>query len=721
MTPAIANTRHVRHTAEGYPYEFWDGSTLAGDVIAFDTETAAIVGHEIPALAILVATDGERTFVVSAESAGDFLALHSYRPREWVGHNAAFDYFALQKPITLEIAAAQGRLHDTMLMDFLVRLAADEKSFDGMRNLGLVARQYAGMDVDKDNPLRTRFGEIIGLPLSNVPPAYFDYAIPDVVATYKAWDALNKRADKVLANNCVEISPELVAKYGLLTETLQVRASIALADIGHRGIAIDTAYREQVHEKLMADAEKKIEWMDGECPGLFKKYKIKSKAGEFMLTPTGLPKMNLEALRVKLAEIASRHGITPPLTPKTREIQTGLAWWHNNVYDNNFIRQWGELVDLSKTLQFVAQVEEAVIHTSYRTIVRTGRTSARDPNIQQMPRDNWFRRIFVPRAGYKFVIADYTAIELYTLAAVLLDRYGESQLATVLKEGVDPHKYTAALMKGISYPEYLQFEQREPERAKHSRQAAKALNFGIPGGLGPNRLVMYAKTQYGVELSVEQAEQFRQKLITEVYPELELYLDDSGMSNLAFNLECTPNDLWEAMDSSDRPGWMPRCIAKVVAGKAIRADGEPYKPFFVKKIWDALISCCYAGEPLESALASRTGSLDLHRHLFGTAVTTLTGRVRSGADYGEARNTPFQGLASDGSKVALWELVSQGERPVAFIHDEIVLEVLADRAKEHGARIAEIMVKSMKSVLHTPDEWDLPVKVEYKIADSWCK
>jgi hypothetical protein len=38
-------------------------------------------------------------------------------------------------------------------------------------------------------------------------------------------------------------------------------------------------------------------------------------------------------------------------------------------------------------------------------------------------------------------------------------------------------------------------------------------------------------------------------------------------------------------------------------------------------------------------------------------------------------NTPFSGLAADGAKLALWNLTHVGFRVVAFVHDEIVLEI----------------------------------------------
>jgi hypothetical protein len=59
-------------------------------------------------------------------------------------------------------------------------------------------------------------------------------------------------------------------------------------------------------------------------------------------------------------------------------------------------------------------------------------------------------------------------------------------------------------------------------------------------------------------------------------------------------------------------------------------------------------------------LAGREGSDWLCNRLFQTGVATLTGRIRGRNSFTQARNTPFQGLAADGAKLALWGLMRNG-------------------------------------------------------------
>ena len=60
----------------------------------------------------------------------------------------------------------------------------------------------------------------------------------------------------------------------------------------------------------------------------------------------------------------------------------------------------------------------------------------------------------MPGAGKLVLGLDYSSIEMLTLAAECQARYGYSRLGEVLKSGVDPHAFTAAMLLGISYDEF---------------------------------------------------------------------------------------------------------------------------------------------------------------------------------------------------------------------------------------------------------------------------
>src|SRR5262249_49151603 len=164
-----------------------------------------------------------------------------------------------------------------------------------------------------------------------------------------------------------------------------------------------------------------------------------------------------DVLRAKLLDEAKEEDIDERVLPKTKKtgaVTTSLPTWLELLPDSDFVQAWSTLADRGKLLQFVVQLEaqpHSTVNADYNVIVRTGRASARRPNIMQMPKEAWFRKLFIPRAGFKLVVADYAAIELVTLSAVLLKKYGKSVLADVIRAGRDPHSYTAALVSGQPY------------------------------------------------------------------------------------------------------------------------------------------------------------------------------------------------------------------------------------------------------------------------------
>lgn len=111
---------------------------------------------------------------------------------------------------------------------------------------------------------------------------------------------------------------------------------------------------------------------------------------------------------------------------------------------------------------------------------------------------------------------------------------------------------------------------------------------------------------------------------------------------------------------------------------------------------------------------------EMKEYLKGVAdketVSTLTGRIRADASYCAARNTPFQGLAADGAKLALYAVYAAGFKIAAFIHDQIMCDEPRDEAEEKLDKLQEIMVKSMQKVVP-----DVKIKVEGQILERFQK
>ena len=137
------------------------------------------------------------------------------------------------------------------------------------------------------------------------------------------------------------------------------------------------------------------------------------------------------------------------------------------------------------------------IHARYRQLgAATGRMACADPNLQQVPHDPEIRSCFIAPPGARWVIADYSQIELRVMAQLSQDK----RMLEAYRNGEDLHRLTASLVTGAPLEEVT----------KEQRQAAKAVNFGLIYAMGAKGLRDYAKNQYGVALSMNDAKAFRE-------------------------------------------------------------------------------------------------------------------------------------------------------------------------------------------------------------------
>lgn len=146
------------------------------------------------------------------------------------------------------------------------------------------------------------------------------------------------------------------------------------------------------------------------------------------------------------------------------------------------ILEWRRIGKIRSTYLagLLAHVEPTTgrVHTVYRQIgAATGRMSSEEPNLQNIPRGGWLadavKSAFVPsRPGWKFVVADYSQVELRVLANLS----GDAAMCAKFAAGQDIHSATAAAI----------FPGLEPSRER--RAQAKTVNFGV----------VYGQTPYGL-------------------------------------------------------------------------------------------------------------------------------------------------------------------------------------------------------------------------------
>jgi hypothetical protein len=404
----------------------------------------------------------------------------------------------------------------------------------------------------------------------------------------------------------------VIQKYGVATEFIQIKGAIALQSLSANGMTINQQHRNKLLEKYT----QKYEYAKTQ---LFNKY---------------------------------------PDFKNTLSASNKTSYW-KQYKDREVVKLWLDYKKYNRYINVISSVpDEPICHPIYNPMTISGKTSCKLPCVQHFPTKKGFREIFTASKGNIILGIDYNYIELCTLAMICEKKFGKSVLADKIRNDIDLHSYTAELIFGSSLDD--------------NRKIAKAINFSIAGGQGPRGLQKFAKSN-DIDLSLEECKKFRKKMLYEIYPELGMLLDDYAVNNVAEKLNLDKN------------------YCKTIL------KNEIYKLQIGKK--------------------SNHKLLKGHDNLCMADVCTLTGRIRKNVKYTIAFNMPRAGLAADLAKLALWNLTKEGYKLIAFIHDEILLEIPKTRhIDKHVTKIHHIFNNAL------PDLSDsIPIKSKSVLMSSWSK
>lgn len=212
------------------------------------------------------------------------------------------------------------------------------------------------------------------------------YAGLDALLTLKVTEKLSEKL----------VEYKMVKAYKLLKETQHVIAKIQL-----EGIPVDWEY----HSKMIDEWKVKLNETDNYCRSFFGDTNLRS-----------VPQMN-----AWLKEYLKDDPFTLMNWPKTKK--GSFTFTKNKIFPYAHLpaiaalleyKRWAKLVDTygDSLLKQKHPVTNRV-HTSYTlAVTRTGRLSSRGPNVQNFPRDQEFRNMFVAPEGYVLVVSDFSQIEL---------------------------------------------------------------------------------------------------------------------------------------------------------------------------------------------------------------------------------------------------------------------------------------------------------------------
>lgn len=445
--------------------------------VAIDTETYLIRPGEFAPKTVCVSLHNEkRSALVLADEGAAKVENLLRRGYTTVWANPGFDIATLcgTRPELFSLfvdALEAGRVWCVQLAQKLIDIA------DGCRqhqryNLAVLTKRFFDQEMDKDT-WRLRYAELDGTPVTEWPEGAREYAEKDAEYTWKLYELQRG-----------QVSIDQLAE--------RVRFDVSLYWQSREGMAVSEDEVLRLQKKTLAKIAKLQPRLVRN--GLLKNTNKDAGKIDLFTGEVSEPSWGKDVKRIQGLVEATGHVL---LTEKggTSINNEALLECADPLLDS--FAEYAKLQSLrNKDLKFLLKgVEDGRIHTRYDSLLDTGRTSSRGPNLQNLKREPGVRECFVPSAGYVFLDADYSAAELHTLAQSCLNLLGKSKLAEALNAGLDPHIMMGGRMVGITDYETA----KAHPNMKSFRQAAKALNYGLPGGMGPGGLAKYAKSM-GIDL-----------------------------------------------------------------------------------------------------------------------------------------------------------------------------------------------------------------------------
>jgi len=401
--------------------------------IAIDTETDLITENHITpkvvCLQVYAEENGEDVghFVTYTDIPEYMLELAENNPTaHYYMHNAAFDLDVLADDGMYQ-ALHENRLHCTYIM-FAIYTATKMGHVSKMLDLASMCRILLGHKLVKDKNIRLTFTRD-----QEPSQAHIDYAMDDPKYTYRCAREMG---------------------WEMATDTLKTRSHVALVSFAKRGMFVDESQRLHLHNTFTGEIKEELGKLS--LYGYFPK-----------TTGVGLLQQKI------LAGIELDMGIHFPRTAKSNKIQTSKeALDGMGFIDHPFITSFKRHDYLNRLVSNYLDVHkigsDGAAHTRF-SLVSTGRTSSSSPNLQNVPRADGLRGMYIARPGTCYCASDYNQLELCGLGQYCLRAFGKSRLADTINAGIDCHKYMATMFT----------HKRIEDISKKERSLAKISNFGI--------------------------------------------------------------------------------------------------------------------------------------------------------------------------------------------------------------------------------------------------
>lgn len=751
------------------------------DVLAWDCETHRFGPGKIapPIVCASWAEQGEHGVEPTISSTGDhdlddrlrvMIGMAARGELRIVGQNIAYDLSVLvaRHPDLLpDIFAAleNDMVDDVMLREKLLDLAIDgDMSFARNPDGSASARDYSLAGLEKiylgrdrsdekhdEDAWRSNYAILDGVPSAEWPDRARDYPLADAEGTLRIWEKQNERA----AEHCIDGA----LGASIPTEHFQVGVAFCLRLIECWGIAIDGDKRAEIEgqlkeelkpSRMKAMIEAGLLFRPGDVRTVFRKKHVKGCPKGSCECPKiqGTQRVSKEVTsRIELLALVERicveNDIPVPrkdATDKKKEeegddaegnicadknVLEEIAHLHPALEEYRYRQYLSKLVNTElprmqnvcglchgsgKSQDYVTgkrggqkkapcvlcagtgrlEGSAEIVYPRYNVLVETGRTSSfaadeypscniqnvsavkklRDADGDETGEEINIRECYIPRPGRLLCSIDFAALEFCSMGQVCFDLFGYSVMRDLINAGHDPHAYL------------------------------------------------------GAQIALHQHEDFAEVVADYAHDPMAVYAAFKGCAD---HEEKDLRDFYKQYRKLAKPvgfGFPGGLGIKKFVGFA---KAHPYYVKVTEQQAKTLKEIWFRTFPEMRDYFAWVNS----QESAGTyTYTTPFGMIRALCTYTAMCNGRLlQSPAAEGAKLSVWHVVRAcydaslcsillGQRVLAFVHDELLLELAGTAQEIHEAayEAARIMVEAMKVVLP-----DMNISAKPALMEKWSK
>jgi len=470
-------------------------------VLSVDTETSSLDPYTGHMFIVQIATDSISYIFdvrkIDLKKLPLFKEILEDRSKMKILQNGSFDY----KFIKQHFDVSMDNVYDVMLTDMILFAGVGGYRF---RLDAIVSRWLPDVRIEKD--LQTSFAD---QPKNmRISPEQLRYGAIDTLILFPVFE---QQLKKLQQENLMNIAK------------LEFAVLRVVAEIELKGIYIDKEKWQNIIKQLKTKRDDVLQKFQAEIRPYYgySKTDLFGNEADSINVNSQMQLMDLFNNRLKLNVPSTGDAILTDIKHPIAEILRNYRGYEK------LISAFGESL-LAKINPITGRIHPHLIQLG----AATGRFACQDPNLQQIPRnteDAPFRECFVPQPGNKLVVSDYSSFEMRILA----DLSGDEKMIMALRDGLDIHSYTAALMFGKEYSK--DFKKLYPEL----RQMAKPIGFGLMYGMGAVGLMTRIKAETGKEITQEESQDLINRYFA-AYPSVKAFLDLQAKNAVRDGFSTTP-------------------------------------------------------------------------------------------------------------------------------------------------------------------------------------